>query len=191
MEDRPWLKLYDKGVPQHIDYPSIPLFGLLEKSARKYPNSPCTNFKGAVISYPEMNKLTDQLAAGIASLGIKKGDRVGIFMPNSPQFILTFFAILKAGGVVVAINPLYSAREIIHQVNDAGIEVMFVMSNFYKLIKQAQPNTKIKKIVVTNIKEYLPPILAFLFGLTKEKKGGFRVELASGDIWFKDLLAKL
>jgi long-chain acyl-CoA synthetase len=111
-------------------------------------------------------------------------------MPNSPQFILTFFAILKAGGVVVAINPLYSAREIIHQVNDAGIEVMLVMSNFYKLIKQAQPNTKIKKIVVTNIKEYLPPILAFLFGLTKEKKGGFRVELASGDIWFKDLLAK-
>ncbi|OGO14370.1 MAG: hypothetical protein A2Y53_04645 [Chloroflexi bacterium RBG_16_47_49] len=190
MEDRPWFKLYDKGVPQHIDYPPIPLFGLLEESARKYPDSPCTIFKGAKITYREMNELTDQLAAGIAELGIKKGDRVGIFMPNTPQFVLTFFAILKAGGVVVSINPLYSAREIIHQVNDAGIEVMLVMSNFYKLVKQAQPSTKIKKIVVSNIKEYLPPLLAILFGLAKEKKGGFRVELAAGDIWFKDLIAR-
>src|SRR4030043_1107417 len=136
-EDRPWFKLYDKGVPQHIDYPAIPLFGMLEESTRKYPDSPCTIFKGAVITYREMNELTDRLAAGIAELGVKKGDRVGIFMPNTPQFILTFFAILKAGGVVVSVNPLYSAREIIHQVNDAGIEIMFVMSNFYNLVNQA------------------------------------------------------
>jgi long-chain acyl-CoA synthetase len=189
MEGRPWFKLYDKGVPEHIDYPAIPLYGMLEESARKYPDSPCTIFKGAVITYREMNELTDQLAAGITELGIKKGDRVGIFMPNTPQFVLTFFGILKAGAIVVSVNPLYSAREIIHQVNDAGIEVMFVMSNFYKLIKQTQPDTKIKKIVVSNLKEYLPPVLAILFGLAKEKKGGFRVELASGDIWFKELIA--
>lgn len=190
MEDRPWFKHYDKGVPHHIDYPPIPLFGLLEEAAKKYPESPCTIFKGAVVTYKQMNEITDQLAAGITSLGVKKGDRVGIFMPNTPQFVITFFAILKAGGVVVSVNPLYSAREIIHQVNDAGIEIMFAMSNFYKLIKQAQPNTKIKKIVVSNLKEYLPPILAFLFGLTREKKGGFRVELAPGDIWFKELIAQ-
>jgi len=189
MDEHPWLKLYDKGVPEHLEYPAIPLYGLLEESARKYPDSPCTLFKGAVITYREMNELTDQLAAGIAALGIKKGDRVGIFMPNTPQFVLTFFGILKAGAVVVSVNPLYSGREIIHQVNDAGIEVMFVMSNFYKLVKQTQPDTKIKKIVVSNLKEYLPPVLSFLFGLTKEKKGGFRVELAPGDIWFKELIA--
>jgi long-chain acyl-CoA synthetase len=190
MEDRPWFKYYDKGVPHHIDYPAVPLFGLLEESARKYPDSPCTIFKGAVITYREMDELTNRLAAGIASLGIKKGDRVGIFMLNTPQFVITFFSILKAGGVVVAINPLYSAREIEHQVNDAGIEVIFVLSNFYNLIKQTQPKTKIKKIVVSNLKEYLPPILAVLFGIAKEKKGGFRVELAPGDIWFKDLIAQ-
>src|SRR4030043_816933 len=154
MEDRPWCKFYDKGVPQHIDYPPIPLHGLLEEAARKYPDSPCTIFKGAVLSYREIDKLTDQLAAGIASLGVKKGDRVGIDMLNSPQFVITFFAVLKAGGVVVAINPLYKAQEIIHQVNDAGIEVGFVMSNVYKQIKEAQPQTKIKKIVVKNIKDY-------------------------------------
>jgi long-chain acyl-CoA synthetase len=190
MEEHPWLKLYDKGVPAHIDYPAIPLFGLLEESARKYPDSPCTIFKGAIISYREMNEMTDRLAAGIAALGIKKGDRVGLMMVNTPQFVLSFFGIIKAGAIAVAINPLYSAREIIHQVNDAGIEVMFVMSNFYKLVKQAQPNTKIKKIVVSNLKEYLPPVVALLFTLAKEKKGGFRVELTEGDIWFKDLIAQ-
>ena len=190
MDDRPWFKHYDEGVPQHIDYPAISLIGMLEETARKYPDKPCTIFRGAVITYREMEELTDRLAAGIAELGIKKGDRVGIFMPNTPQFVITFFAILKAGAVVVAVNPLYQPREIIHQVNDAGIEVMFAMSNFYKLMKQAQPNTKIKKIVVSNLKEYLPPILAFLFGLTMEKKGGFRVELAPGDVWFKELITR-
>jgi long-chain acyl-CoA synthetase len=190
MEEYPWFKFYDSGVPHHIDYPPIPLFGLLEESARKYPDKPCTIFNGAVISYKEMNQITDHLAAGIAALGVKKGDRVGIFMPNTPQFVITFFSILKAGGVVVSINPLYKNREIIHQVNDAGIEVMFVMSNFYKLIKQVQGDTKIKKIVVSNIKEYLPPVLSILFTLAKEKKGGFKVELAQGDIWLKDLIAQ-
>jgi len=190
MEDRPWFKYYDQGVPHHIDYPAISVHALLEQTARKYPNSPCTIFKGAVITYRQMNELTDRLAAGIASLGVKRGDRVGIFMPNTPQFVITFFSILKAGGVVVATNPLYKSREIEHQVNDAGLETFFVMSNFYNLIKQTQPKTKIKKIVVTNIKEYLSPVLRFLFGLTREKKGGFRVELAPGDIWLQDLISQ-
>ena len=190
MESRPWLKHYDQGVPQHIDYPEVPLFELLKESARKYPESACTIFKGATITYREMDALTDRLAAGLAGLGIKKGDRVGIFMPNTPQFVMAYFAILKIGGVVVAINPLYSEREIEHQVNDAGLEIMLLMSNFYKLVKKVQPKTKISKVIVTNLKESLPPVLAVLFSLTKEKKGGFRVELEPGDIWMKDLIEK-
>lgn len=190
MSEKPWLKHYDEGVPQHIDYPNVPLFALLEDAARKYPDSPCTIFKGAKISYREMNELTDRLAAGLADLGVKKGDRVGIFIPNTPQFVLAFFGILKLGAVVVTTNPLYKAREIEHQANDAGIEVMLVMSNFYNLIKEAQPKTRIRTVVVTNIKEALPPVLAFLFGLTKEKKGGFRVQLAEGDVWMQDLIAR-
>jgi long-chain acyl-CoA synthetase len=190
MDDRPWLKMYDEGVPKHIDYPAITVHDMLRQSAKKYPDSDCTIFNGARISYKDMDALTDRMAAALASLGVKKGDRVGIFMPNTPQFVLTYFGILKAGGVVVATNPLYSAREIEHQANDAGIEVMLVMSNFYNTIKQAQPKTKIKKIVVTNIKEYLPPVLGVLFTLAKEKKGGFRVTLQPGDIWLQDLLAK-
>lgn len=190
MDERPWLKCYDKGVPQHIDYPEVSLFYLLEEAARKHPESSCTIFKGAKISFREINETIDRLAAGLAELGVKKGDRVGIFMPNTPQFVMAFFAILKLGGVVVATNPLYSAREIEHQANDAGIEVMLVMSNFYNTIKEVQPKTKIRTVVVTNIKETLPPVLAFLFGLTKEKKGGFRVQLAQGDVWFQDLISR-
>jgi long-chain acyl-CoA synthetase len=190
MFERPWFKHYDKGVPYHIDYPEIPLFELLEESARKYPNAPCTIFKGAVITYKEISELTDRLAGALADLGVKKGDRVGIFMPNTPQFVIAYFGILKAGGVVVATNPLYTPREIEHQVKDAGIEVMIVMSNFYNTIKKVQPNTSIKKVIVTNLKETLPPVLRLLFTLAKEKKGGFRVQLQNGDYWFQDLLTK-
>jgi long-chain acyl-CoA synthetase len=190
MSERPWLQHYDQGVPQHIDYPDVPLFYFLEDAAKKHPDSPCTIFHGARISYREMDQLTDRLAAGLVDLGVKKGDRVGIFMPNTPQFVMVYFAILKAGGVVVATNPLYSVREIVHQVNDAGIELMVVMSNFYGLIKQVQSETKIRKVVVTNLKEALPPVLAMLFGLTKEKKGGFRIQLVEGDVWMQDLIAR-
>jgi long-chain acyl-CoA synthetase len=190
MDARPWFAHYDQGVPQTIDYPPVPIFHFLEESARKYPDQPCTIFKGAQISFREMDAITDQLAGALAAMGVKKGDRVGMFIPNTPQFVMTYFGILKAGAVVVAINSLYTAPEIVHQANDAGIEIMFVMSNFYKTMKAAQKKTGIKKLIVTNIKETLPPMLKVLFTLVKEKKGGFRVELEEGDIWLQDLLAK-
>lgn len=192
MKDRPWVKNYDKGVPATIEYPPGPVFQFLDNAAQKYPDRACTIFKGAKVTYKEMNAITDRIAGALVSMGVKKGDRVGIFMPNTPQFVMAYFGILKAGGVVVATNPLYTPPEIEHQANDSGIEVMFVMTNFYKTIKAAQPKTKIKKLIVTNLKETLPPILKILFTLAREKKGGFRIEggLAEGDIWFQDLLAK-
>jgi long-chain acyl-CoA synthetase len=190
MDDKPWQKMYDRGVPFHIDYPKVTAFDLLENTAQKYPDSICTIFKGAKITYKEMNEKTDRMAAALAALGVRKGDRVGIFMPNTPQFVIAYLGILKAGGVVVATNPLYSAREIEYQVNDAGIEIMLVMSNFYKIIKEVQPKTKVKTVIVSNLKETLPPVLQVLFTLAKEKKGGFRVELQQGDLWMKDLLEK-
>lgn len=192
MSTHPWFAHYDKGVPHSIDYPKAPLFHFLEESARKYPVKPCTIFKGAVISYQEMNEITDRIAAALADLGVKKGDRVGVFMPNTPQFVMAYFGILKAGGVVVATNPLYTPSEIEYQANDAGVEVMFVMTNFYKTIKAAQPKTKIKHLILTNIKETLSPVLRVLFTLAKEKKGGFRIEgqLGKNEYWMQDLIAK-
>ena len=191
MNNRPWLANYDKGVPQTIDYPKAPLFHFLEEAARQYPDRACTIFKGAVISYREMNALTDHMAAALVEMGVKKGDRVGIFMPNTPQFVIAYYGILKAGGAVVAVNPTYPVDEIITPVNDANIEIMFTLSRFYDKLKAARERSKLKKIIVTNIKETLPPITRLLFTLVKEKKEGDRVDtLASGDVWMKDLLAK-
>ncbi len=190
MDDRPWLKHYDPGVPYQIDYPQDTAFNMLEAAAKKYPHSPCTIFKGAVLTFKKMDELTDCLAAGLAALGIKKGDRVGIFMPNTPQFVIAYFGILKAGGVVVAINPLYSPREIEHQAQDAGIELILAMGDHYPTIKQAQPKTKIRTVIVTNIKEYLPPFESLLFTLGKKEKDGLQISLAEGDLWMKEIIAR-
>ncbi len=189
MEHRPWHDYYDEGIPSSLSYPAVPIFHFLEDSAKKFPDKPCTIFKGAEISYREMSQITNELAAALIDLGVKKGDRVGILIPNTPQFVMAYFAILKAGGVVVATNPQYTAREIIHQANDSGLELMILMSNYYELVKGLQKETGIKQIICTNIKETLPPLLGILFTLAKEKKGGFRVTLRDNDLWMPDLLA--
>lgn len=124
MNNSPWLTHYDKGVPQTLDFPDITVADFLQNAAKKYPNKACTIFNGATITYKEMDELSDRLAAGFASLGVKKGDRVGLFIPNTPQFVMVYFGLEKIGAVVVATNPLYTPREIEHQVNDAGVEVM-------------------------------------------------------------------
>jgi long-chain acyl-CoA synthetase len=188
MKERPWFKHYESEVPKSIEYPEVPLYHFIENAAAKYPDRACAIFKGSVITYSEMDEITNRLAGALAAMGVKKGTPVGIFMPNSPQFVMAFYAILKAGGIVVATNPLYTGREIEHQMKDSGTEIMLVMSNFYSMIKEVQPKTPIKKLIVTNIKEYLPGMLRFLFTLTKEKKDGHRVELGEGDYWLQDLL---
>ena len=188
MKERPWFKHYESEVPKSIEYPEVPLYHFIENAAAKYPDQACAIFKGSEITYAEMDEIINRLAGALAAMGVKKGTPVGIFMPNSPQFVMAFYAILKAGGIVVATNPLYTAREIEHQMKDSGAEIMLVMSNFYSMIKEVQPKTPIKKLIVTNIKEYLPGMLRFLFTLTKEKKDGHRVELGEGDYWLQDLL---
>jgi len=190
MEHRPWHDYYDEGIPSSLTYPAVPIFHFLEDSAKKFPDKPCTIFKGAEITYSEMCQITDNLAAALVDLGVKKGDRVGVLIPNTPQFVMAYFAVLKAGGIVVATNPQYTGREIIHQANDSGMELMILMSNYYELVKGIQKDTKIKQIICTNIKETLPPLMSLLFTLAKEKKGGFKVTLRDNDIWMPDLLEK-
>jgi long-chain acyl-CoA synthetase len=138
-----------------------------------------------------MNEATDHMAAALVEMGVKKGDRVGIFMPNLPQFVVAYYGILKAGGVVVAVNPTYPPDEVLTPVNDANIEIMFTLTRFYDTLKKVREKSKLKKIIVSNLKEALPPVLRLLYTLLKEKKGGDQLHaLADGDIWMKDLQAK-
>lgn len=191
MESRIWHKNYDKGVPTTIEYPKAPLFHFLEEAARKYPDRACTIFKGAVVSYREINEQSNHMAAALVDMGVKKGDRVGIFMPNLPQFVVAYFGILKAGGVVVAVNPTYPVDEVLTPVNDANIEIMFTLTRFYKTLKDVRTKSKLKKIIVSNLKEALPPVTRLLYTLLREKKGGDKLDsLESGDVWMNDLLSK-
>ena len=196
-----WLKHYDPTVPEHLDYPQQPLHVNLERAAREYPQSTATIY-GAVVeplggrlmdarlTYQQLNDATDRLAAGLQRLGVKKGDRVGVLMPNIPQFIMAYYASLKIGAVVVPTNPLYTAREVEYQMNNSGAETLITISLFYPLVQEIRPKTSLKHVIVTNVKEYFPGLLKLLFTLALEKKLGHRADI-SGDAntyWFQDFL---
>ncbi len=199
--ERPWTKKYDPFVPPSLEpYPDHPLHEFLRKAARNAPESPALVSSahlpllgrvGNAVTYRELDALSDALAAALIDMGLQKGDRVVIVMPNCVQFIISFYAILKAGGVVAATNPTYPAERLQFQINDCDAEIVLTLSLFYKTVKDIQPRTKVKKVIVTNVKEYLAPVARFLFTLAREKKDGHYLEsLASGDEWFQDVLAR-
>ena len=189
--DKPWVQNYDKGVPPSIDVPdhSVPHF--LEEGARRIPDKPAMVFQGREFSYRELNEAADAIAAGLAANGFKKGDRAVMYMPNLPQFVMIYYGILKAGGIVIATNPLYTERELQHQLKDCGAETVFVMSRFYPLLKKVQKSgeTKVKRVIVTYVKDFLPGLKSVLYGLLKEKKAGDKVDVAPGDLTLMDFMA--
>ncbi|HSR30369.1 MAG TPA: long-chain fatty acid--CoA ligase [Anaerolineae bacterium] len=196
---KPWLKFYDEGVPHRMDYPQVPLDRLLAESAAKHPDHRAIIFGAAVgtrimdqaMSYRQLDDTVNRFAAGMQKLGVKKGDRVAIFMPNCPQLVIAYYGTMRAGGIAVPSNFLYTAEEMEHQLNDAGAEIVITLSSFYKKLDAIRANTRLRHIVVTNIKEYFPPLLRLLFTVAKEKKEGHRVELTSGeDLWFQSLLSQ-
>jgi long-chain acyl-CoA synthetase len=201
--EKPWLKEYDSGVPATIDYPGVPLHQFLLDATSKYPDKPVLYFGNVVeplgnalmdatMSYSQLLELTQRFAAALQSLGVEKGDRVAVHLPNCPQFVIAYYATLMIGGIVVATNPQYVAREIKHQFNDSEAKVAVTLSLTYPLVKQVRSETQLESVVVTNIKEYFPGLLRFLFTAAKEKKEGHFQDI-SGDAdtyWFQDLLAQ-
>ncbi len=197
--DRPWLKNYDPHVPHSLEpYPDVPVHHYLQETAKQYPNDtvlitpaklPLVGYQAHTVSYQQLDLWSDALAAALVDLGLKKGARVAIVMPNCVQFAIAYFATLKAGGVVAATNPTYPPARMAYQINDCDAEIIITLTMFYKLIKEIQPKTKAKHVIVANIKEYLPPLARVLFSLTREKKDGHYIEqLAQGDMWFQELL---
>ncbi|MBX7212452.1 MAG: long-chain fatty acid--CoA ligase [Thermoflexales bacterium] len=174
---RPWTSHYETGVPASLTYPDAPLHHFLEASAAKHPDRVATRFFKGAITYRQLNELADRFAAGLQSLGVKKGDRVAVFLPNTPQFIIAFYGTLKAGATVVPTNPLYTADELGRQVKDSGATVVVALSRFWPVVNAARRTMGAKNIIVTNIKDYFPPVTKLLFTLAKEKKDGHRAEL--------------
>ena len=198
--ERPWQQSYDIGMPTSLDVPDIPLHQLLKNTRARVPhhtalitpaNLPVIGRISKSVTYEELDRASDALAAALLDMGLKKSDRVAIVMPNSVAFVISFYAILKAGGVVAATNPTYPAEKMAHQINDCDAEFVLCMTLFYGLVKEIQPRTKVKTIIAANIKEYLPGLAKLLFTIAREKKDGhFVAQLADGDRWFQDVLAK-
>ncbi|MBI5033490.1 MAG: long-chain fatty acid--CoA ligase [Chloroflexi bacterium] len=192
--DKPWLKHYESGVPSTIDYPDVPMPHFLETTAAKYPDHVATIFGNgssldARLLYKQLNEQSNRLANALSAMGVKKGDRVALYLPNCPQYVIGYYAILKLGAIVAPNNPLYVARELEFQVNDAGAETIICLSRFYPNVQKIRKNTKLRNVIVANIKEYFSPVLKLLFTLAKEKKEGHRVTLDPGDRWFPEVVA--
>ncbi|MFO7860048.1 MAG: long-chain fatty acid--CoA ligase [Desulfosalsimonas sp.] len=163
---------WPEGVAADVDTSKYekPLFNVIDEAARDYPNQVYTIFNDGTRTYAQVRDTADRIANFLASAGIRKGDRVAIFLPNLPQYPAIFHGILKAGGVCVTCNPLYTASELNYQLNDSGARMVFCMDHpqFYPTAVEAAKNTSVENVVYCNIKSYLPKIKAILGSLLKK-----------------------
>ncbi|MGH2542564.1 MAG: long-chain-fatty-acid--CoA ligase, partial [Ardenticatenaceae bacterium] len=173
-----------------VNIPDVTLPELLAESAHQYPTRTALIFFNNKVTYKALDDAVTEFAAGLQGLGLQKGDRVAIYIPNSPQFVIAYFGILRAGGVVVPSNIQYVPRELEHQFNDSGAKFVVALSKFYDNVKQVRGKTPVEHVIVTNIKEYFPKVTGVLFTLFKEKKDGHAINISEdrGTHWFKDLL---
>jgi long-chain acyl-CoA synthetase len=184
-----WLAHYDQGVPETLGpYPERTLLDDLAEAVAQRPEAPALLFKGRTISHGELDRRSDAFAAALAGLGVAKGDRVALLLPNCPQFLICELGAWKAGAVVHPLNPIYTEQELEGALRRTRAETIVVLSPFYGRVKAVQPRTALRRVVATNVKEYLPPLLRVLFTLAKERKDGHRVRIADGDLWLGDLL---
>ena len=190
MAAAPWTRHYDADVPLSLaPYPAKTLVDYIRENADAQPGGAAIFFKGSTISNADLDKLSDRFAASLISSGIRKGDRVALVLPNCPQFLIAEIGAWKAGATVLPLNPLYTPGELRHPLASAGVGLVVTLTPFYARLKEIQRDTPVRRIVATSIKEYLPPVLRVLFTFFKEKKGGHRIQLAPGDLWFQDCLA--
>ncbi|GAV25492.1 long-chain fatty acid--CoA ligase [Carboxydothermus islandicus] len=180
---------YPKDVKYHLDYPPISLGEALDKTAKEFPNTDATIFFGARIKYQKLKELTDNFAANLQSLGIKKGDRVALILPNSPQAVIAFYGALKAGAVVVWNNPMYTERELHHQLSDSGSKIVITLDLILPRVLNIKAKTSLEKVVVTRLSEFMPPLLKLLYPVkVKKEKQWVEIPKEPFILGFQDLL---
>ncbi|NWQ41328.1 long-chain fatty acid--CoA ligase [Bacillus sp. EB106-08-02-XG196] len=165
----PWLKFYDPRINKEVSVDYDSLFDLLQQAANIHGEKPALTFYERSWSYKETRAISEWLAASLYRIGFKKGDRLGIMLPNCPHYIFSLFAVFRLGGIAVQVNPMYVEREIEYALNDSEANYMVVFEAFYQKVKEVQPKTSLKKIIVVGF-------------------GESRVSLADDDIYFDDFL---
>ena len=191
---KPWLTYYPEGVPQEIDAPEISVQELFDRMAEKYSKKVALIFYGKKISYQELKEATDRFAAALSDLGVKKGDTVALYLLNCPQYVISYFSALKAGAKITPISPVYTSKEVKHQLQDSGAKTVICEDLLYDNIARA--GVELGNVILSNISDYLPK-LKKLFGKTALSKAyqGHSAptpEMAeqAGLHIFKDLLKK-
>jgi long-chain acyl-CoA synthetase len=189
MSAKPWLKHYELDMPHTLHpYPERTLLDVMSDTVQQRPEHTALIFKGTRVSYARLEQLTNAFGAALVAQGVQKGDRVALLLPNSPQSIIAQLGAWKAGAIACPINSLYTPRELEHALNEVGAETVIVLTPFYDKVKSLQTHTQVRRVIATNIKEYLPTHTRWLFTLVKEKKEGHRIRLQSGDLWWQDLM---
>ncbi|HEY0241123.1 MAG TPA: AMP-binding protein [Gemmatimonadaceae bacterium] len=186
-----WHRNYDEGVPRSLEpYPDLTLLDYLRQNAATAPDRTALLFKGARISYAALERWSDRFASSLERLGVQRGDRVAIALPNCPQFMIAELGIWKAGGIACPINPLYTDRELEDAFNAGGSQVAVVLNRYYSRVKGLQQRTGLRHIVATGIKDYLPLRLRIAYTVAREKKEGERITLEGGDSRFKSMILR-
>ena len=152
--EKPWLRNYDFWVKAETTYPKQPLYRILQLATGLFGDRPATAFLGAQLTFRELKDQVDRFATALSRLGITKGDRVGIMLPNSPQYVISFFAIVKLGAIVTNINPTYTLREVDLVAQDAGLKAIITLDVLAPLALGIKPNSDIENIIITSIAEY-------------------------------------
>lgn len=162
---RPWTAHYSSSVPATLDIPEKPLTWMLDEAARTSSAFTAMEYYGTRITYAQFSSLVDRFARGLVKVGVTRGDRVSICLPNSPQFPVAFFGALKAGAVVVPTNPLYTPPELEHQLRDSGSKVIVILDQVYHNLAAVRANTPVEHVIVTNVADYFPRPLALAYHL--------------------------
>jgi long-chain acyl-CoA synthetase len=174
---RPWTAHYQKGAPADVQIPAKPVPALFDEATERAPARTALTFYGRGITYGELREATDRLANAFAAKGVKKGDRVALYLLNSPQFIIAYFAALKCGATVTPISPVYTSHEVRYQLEDSGARSIVCQDMLYE--KVAKCGAALDLVIVTNVNEYLPPL----------KRLFSRKTPVSGPVyWLQDLL---
>ena len=186
---RAWLKFYDEGVPHTLEYPSITVPEFLRQSAQNFPSQVATVFLGSRLTYRQLKAQVDQLAGQLYQMGVRKGDRVAIMLPNCPQTVIAYYATLSLGAVTVLTNPLYVERELEHQWEESGVETVFVLDLLWPRVEALRRKLPLKRVIVTGVQEYLPFPKNLLFPFRARSQGKW-VQVPSGDgiVQFRQLV---
>ena len=155
-QHRPWFNRWPADVPRTLEpLPELSLFRMLQDAAAGFPDRPATAFFGAHLTYRELLDHVERFSAVLAGLGVKKGDRVGLLLPNCPQYVIAWYACQRIGAIAVGNNPLYTQRELEHQLKDAGINVMVVLENVYENFGKVRDAAGIREVVATKLTDYM------------------------------------